>query len=144
MRVAQARWYWGPKLLQARHLHTIHHPGGLQGPPGLNQAGESRRGAGPTIKKLQGRPCGTGTRGSIRQGHDRFVFVPDSLVDEHDGCFGVEAAGPPGVSRTVQFARGESDEGLDVAQPIIVEGELLVIRHKARSEPHLLPCPCPP
>src|SRR5262249_35559874 len=40
----------------------------------------------------------------------RFVFVPDSLVDEHDGCYGVEAAGPPGVSRTIQFARGESDE----------------------------------
>src|SRR5262249_1804713 len=40
----------------------------------------------------------------------RFVFVPDSLVDEHDGSYGVEAAGPPGVSRCVQFARGESDE----------------------------------
>ena len=36
----------------------------------------------------------------------RFVFVPDSLVDEHDGSYGVEAAGPPGVSRTVQFAKG--------------------------------------
>src|SRR5262252_4209298 len=66
--------------------------------------------------------------------HGRFVFVPDSLVDEHDGCYGVEAAGPPGVSRTVQFARGESDEGLDLAQPIVVEGELRVIRHKARDQ----------
>ena len=64
----------------------------------------------------------------------RFVFVPDSLVDEHDGCFGVEVAGPPGVSRTVQFAKGESDEGLDIAQPIVVEGELHVIRHRARGE----------
>src|SRR5215471_3570476 len=59
----------------------------------------------------------------------RFVFVPDSLVDEHDGCYGVEAAGPPSVSRTVQFAKGESDEGLDVARPIVVEGELHVIQH---------------
>ena len=30
--------------------------------------------------------------------------------------------------------RGESDEGLDVAQPIVVEGELRVIRHKARGQ----------
>ena len=65
--------------------------------------------------------------------HGRFVLVPDSLVDEHDGCYGVEAAGPPGVSRTVQFARGESDEGLDLAQPIVVEGVLVVIRHPASS-----------
>jgi|SRR5262245_31465661 len=66
--------------------------------------------------------------------HGRFVFVPDLLVEEHDGCYGVEAAGPPGVSRTVQFARGESDEGLDLAQPFVVERELVVIRHKARGE----------
>jgi len=65
--------------------------------------------------------------------HGRFVFVPDSLVDEHGGCSGVEAAGPPGVSRTVQFAKGESDEGLDLVQPIVVEGELRVIRHRARA-----------
>ena len=38
------------------------------------------------------------------------------------------------MSRTVQFARGESDEGLDVAQPIVVEGELRVIHHPARGE----------
>jgi hypothetical protein len=38
----------------------------------------------------------------------RFVFVPDSLVDEHDGCYGVEAAGPPGVVRTVQLAKGRA------------------------------------
>jgi hypothetical protein len=36
--------------------------------------------------------------------------------------------------RTVHFARGETDEGLDVAQPVVVEGELLVIRHPARRE----------
>src|SRR5262249_11745859 len=55
--------------------------------------------------------------------HGLFVFVPDSLVDEQDGCYGLEAAGPPGVSRTVQFARGETDEGLDLVQPYVVEGE---------------------
>jgi hypothetical protein len=62
------------------------------------------------------------------------VFVPGSATDEVDGCVGVEAAGPPGVLRTVSFARGETDEGLDVASPIFVEGELLVIRHPARGE----------
>ena len=73
------------------------------------------------------------TAETAHQGHGRFVFVPDSLVDEHDGCYGVEAAGPPGVSRTVQFARGESDKGLDVVAPIVVEGVLRVIRHPARG-----------
>jgi len=38
------------------------------------------------------------------------------------------------VLRTVHFARGETDEGLDVVQPIVVEGELLVIRHPARGQ----------
>ena len=36
--------------------------------------------------------------------------------------------------RTVQFVRGESDEGLDVAQPIVVEGVLTVIRHPTRGQ----------
>jgi hypothetical protein len=36
--------------------------------------------------------------------------------------------------RTVSFARGETDEGLDVARPVVVEGELVVIRHPARGE----------
>ena len=62
--------------------------------------------------------------------HCRFVFVPDSLVDEHDGCFGLEAAGPPGCRAPSSLRRGETDEGLDLAQPIVVEGELRVIRHK--------------
>jgi len=35
------------------------------------------------------------------QGHGGFVFVRDSLVDEHDGCHDLEAAEPPGASRTV-------------------------------------------
>jgi hypothetical protein len=38
------------------------------------------------------------------------------------------------VSRTVQFARGETDEGLDVAAPVVVEGVLWVIRHPARGQ----------
>jgi hypothetical protein len=64
----------------------------------------------------------------------RFVFVPSSTVDEVDGCVLVEAAGPPGVLRTVHFALGETDEDLNVAQPIVVEGELVVIRRPARGE----------
>src|SRR5215831_18432282 len=36
--------------------------------------------------------------------------------------------------RTVQFAKGESDDGLDLVQPIVVEGVLVVIRHPARGE----------
>jgi len=63
-----------------------------------------------------------------------FVFVPDSLPDEHDGHVLVEAAGPPGVLRTGSFAKGETDEGLDVAAPLVVEGVLVVIRHPARGE----------
>ena len=55
-------------------------------------------------------------------------------ADEVDGRVLVEAAGPPGVLRTVLFARGETDEGLDLAQPVVVEGVLLVIRHPARGE----------
>jgi hypothetical protein len=62
-------------------------------------------------------------------------FVPGSLVDEVDGQFEIEAVGcSPGVLRTVQSARGETDEGLDVAEPVVVEGELVVIRHPARGE----------
>ena len=43
----------------------------------------------------------------------RFVFVPDSLPGEDgDGRVGVDAAGPPGCSRAVLFAPGETDDGL--------------------------------
>jgi len=38
------------------------------------------------------------------------------------------------VVRTISFAKGEPDEGLDVAQPIVVEGEPVVIRHRARGQ----------
>jgi hypothetical protein len=57
-----------------------------------------------------------------------------SRPDEVNGHIEVDAAGPPGVLRTVHFAVGETDEGLDVAQPIVVEGVLVVIRHPARGE----------
>jgi len=60
--------------------------------------------------------------------------VPGSATDEVDGRVLVEAAGPPGVLRTVHFAAGETDEGLDVVRPVVVEGELVVIRHPARGE----------
>ena len=62
------------------------------------------------------------------------MFVLGSRPDEVDGRVLVEAASPPSVLRTVCFARGETDEGLDVAAPIVVEGELVVIRHAARGE----------
>jgi len=32
------------------------------------------------------------------------------------------------------FAKDETDEGLAVTQPIVVEGELVVIRHPARGQ----------
>jgi len=50
---------------------------------------------------------------NARPGQGRFVFVPGSATDEVDGRVLVEAEGPPGVLRTVFFARGETDEGLD-------------------------------
>jgi hypothetical protein len=69
----------------------------------------------------------------IQPGPGLFVFVPGSRADDVTGVWCVEAAGPPGVLRVVSFAAGETDEGLDVAQPIVVEGELVVIRHPARG-----------
>ena len=47
---------------------------------------------------------------------------------------GVETAGPGDVLRVVSFAKGETDEGLDVAQPVVVEGVLTVIQHPARGQ----------
>ena len=70
----------------------------------------------------------------IQPGLGRFVSVPGSATDEVDGRVLVQAAGPPDVMRTVQFARGDTDEGLDVAQPIVVEGVLTVIQHPARGQ----------
>src|SRR5262249_971461 len=63
-----------------------------------------------------------------------FVFVPGSRPDGVTGHWCVEAAGAGDVLRVVSFAEGETDEGLDIAAPIVVEGELVVIRHPARGE----------
>jgi len=60
--------------------------------------------------------------------------VPGSATDEADGHVLVEAAGAGEVLRVVSFAAGETDEGLDVAQPMVVEGVLMMIRHPARGE----------
>src|SRR5262245_41129660 len=65
----------------------------------------------------------------VQPGPGRFVFVPGSRADDVTGVWQVEAAGPPGCLRVVSFAKGETDEGLDVAHPIVVEGLLQVIRH---------------
>jgi hypothetical protein len=71
----------------------------------------------------------------VQPGPGRFIFVPDSPTEEVDGHIELEAAGwRPGLVRTVSFARGEDDEGLDVVQPIVVEGLLVVIRHPARGQ----------
>jgi len=43
----------------------------------------------------------------------------------------MEAEGPPGCLRVVAFHPSEIDEGLDVLAPIVVESELVVIRHPA-------------
>jgi len=42
-------------------------------------------------------------------------FVPDSCADGVTRHWCVEAADPPGCLRVVSFAKGETDEGLDVA-----------------------------
>ena len=62
------------------------------------------------------------------------MFVPGSRPDDVIGTWQVVAAGAGDVLRVVSFAAGESDEGLDVVQPIVVEGELVVIRQSARGQ----------
>ena len=64
-----------------------------------------------------------------------FCSVPGSRPDDVTGHWCVEAAGPGDVLRVVSFAKGETDDGLNVAQPIVVEGVLCVIRHPARRVP---------
>jgi len=71
--------------------------------------------------------------------HGRFLFVPGSAVDQVDGWVLVEAAGPSGVLRMVSFAKGETDEGLDVAQPIVVAGVLAAVRAVGYTFPHRSP-----
>jgi len=63
-----------------------------------------------------------------------FVFVPGSLADDDAGYWQVEAEGPTGCLRVVAFHPTEDDAGLDIAAPIVIEGELVVIRHPARGE----------
>ena len=70
----------------------------------------------------------------VQPGHGRFVFVPGSRADDVPGHWCVEAAGAGDVLRVVSFAVGETDEGLDVAAPVVVEGELVLIRHPARGQ----------
>src|SRR5262249_5267759 len=69
-----------------------------------------------------------------------FVLVPGSATDEVDGRGLVEAAGAPGVLRTVHFAAGATAAGLDMAAPVVVDGLLAVgrtveytPRHRAHS-----------
>ena len=63
-----------------------------------------------------------------------FCSVPGSRADDVTGRWCVEVAGAGDVLRVVSFAKGETDEGLDIAAPIVVEGELVVIRHPARGQ----------
>src|SRR5262245_9155449 len=72
--------------------------------------------------------------GRLQPGPGRFVFVPGSRADDVTGHWCVEAAGAGDVLRVVSFAKGETDEGLDISQPVVVEGVLAVIRHPARGE----------
>jgi len=64
----------------------------------------------------------------------RWVFVPGLRTDDVTCHWCIRAAGAGEVLRVVTFAKGETDEGLDVTQPIVVEGVLVVIRHPARGE----------
>src|SRR5262249_60743755 len=70
----------------------------------------------------------------VRPGPGHLVFAPGSRADAVTGHECVEATGADDVLRVVSFARGQTDEGLDIAAPIVVEGELVVIRHLARGQ----------
>src|SRR5262245_47390222 len=62
-----------------------------------------------------------------------FCSVPGSRADDVTGHWCVVAAGAGDVLRVVSFAKGETDEGLDVLAPLVVEGVLRAIRHPARG-----------
>jgi hypothetical protein len=68
---------------------------------------------------------------TARPGPGRFVFLPGSRPSVHSDHDLIEAVAPPGVLRCVEFAPGESEEGLDVLAPIVVEGVLVVRHHPA-------------
>src|SRR5262249_17557629 len=70
----------------------------------------------------------------VRPGPGHLVFAPGSRADAVTGHECVEATGADDMLRVVSFARGQTDEGLDIAAPIVVEGELVVIRHLARGQ----------
>src|SRR5215470_4911532 len=70
----------------------------------------------------------------VKAGPGMFVFVPGSRADDVTGHWCVEAAGAGDVLHVVSFAKGETDEGLDIAAPIVFEGEQVVIRHSAQGE----------
>ena len=57
-----------------------------------------------------------------------------SRADDVTGGWQVEAEGPPGCLRVVAFHPTEDNTGLDIVAPIVVEGELVVIRHPARGQ----------
>jgi len=71
--------------------------------------------------------------GGVRDGlHDRGLRQhPQALAPQPVGERGQDRTG---VLRVVSFAMAETDEGLEIAAPIVVEGELVVIRHPARGE----------
>ena len=63
-----------------------------------------------------------------------FVFVPGSRADDVTGHECVETTGAGDVLRVVSFAKDETDEVLDVAQSVVVEGVPTVIRHPVRGQ----------
>jgi hypothetical protein len=58
----------------------------------------------------------------VQPGAGRFVFVPGSATDEVDGRVLVEAAGPPGVLRTVYFARSRETNNSMSPGPLWMHG----------------------
>src|SRR5262249_47617216 len=66
----------------------------------------------------------------------RFVFVPASHLGVYAGCVVMEAAGPAGVLRCVEFDPSEPEVIMDAParpSPIVVEGVLVVRRHPAQG-----------
>src|SRR5262245_36303639 len=61
-------------------------------------------------------------------------FQEDSRPDDVTCHWCVEAAGAGDVLRVATFAKGETDEGLDIQSSVVVEGVLVVIRHPARGQ----------
>src|SRR5262245_54326456 len=64
-----------------------------------------------------------------------FCSVPGSRPDDVTGRWSVEAAGVGDMLRVVSLTVGETDEGFDVAVPIVVEGCISVASPSAAAEP---------